>query len=256
MFDLPGPLANKNPINLGNSIILSQGDKPKQIIELPKSGVQVATCTIDVILDIRVKKNNNSLSCLKLSTDDDNNPINVASVQPLIRAHIKWGTGSNGEFEAEVDFVNGTQLSFPAETITVIGKYLVTHGDNEINPEALCKLPTFELNVGFGMGAVGKNATLTEFVSIKEPGAKKTIQIPQYATVFTVQPTEDSSAIARMFGFAKNLATKYRFTAGGGPDEFGIGQNIRIFNGARFLEITNDNASGTLDTFIIFGLAL
>lgn len=238
-----GPLYNRNPINLGKQVTIGPNEI-KEVLYLPKNPEGVPT-VLDVILDIRIAVNNNE-------TEAENNDT-LQFLQPYVRALISWGTGSDGQFNAEVDFVLGTQISIPANVIRVNAKYLIFKNKNigTVNPEIYFKLPKFKVTAGVGYGASGRSATLTEIVQLNDIGESIELQIPQYTTSFSVEVVGSSSANVKMYGFAKNLATEFTFVGGDFP------KHVHLFNGARFLEISNANVDNTpLFAFVVYNLAL
>lgn len=244
MYERTGPLENRPASMCGGGKTLAPFEE-KTILEL-KSGNTPGT-VINIVLSSVIKGNNKSVK-----------PANNEFIQPMIRAKIAWGIGNTG-FNAVCDFILGTQITVAAENVRVDAQYLVTNRFSEgkaFDCVTFHELPEFLVDVGLGYGCIGKNAQLTELVQLENPDDEVIIQIPDFATFWTVQPVGVAIAEARMFGFAENLFTQYLFSSGGGPDEFGVGQQIRVFNGARFLKVINKNAVGPLYAFVIFALAL
>jgi hypothetical protein len=114
--------------------------------------------------------------------------------------------------------------------------------------------------VTFGYGALGGNsngARLTHVVFVDEPGDKKRIQIPPYAKSWTGIVMNGSTGCAVSgFGFGAGLRANYALTS----PLSNVGQQTSenafpVFNGERFLEVTNTNQAGPLAVVLIFGLA-
>lgn len=179
-------------------------------------------------------------------------------VLPMVRACISWGIG-NASFEAECDYLNGTQVSVAAENIRVDARYL-QFTRPWIKGDGLQVQPTYRVSAGFAYSSVGRNsnsARLTELAQIETPGESCIISIPDFAISMTILPVDASSVRADVFGFGRLYKTQYNVT---GPLS-NVGQNnvenaLPLFNGAKFVEVTNTNQAGPAFAFVVFGLAL
>jgi len=247
------PLAGQEDLNRGDSVALSPppGDivtsgKDTSIIEVRSRCAEGEV--INIVLGIELEGQSN------VSQDSVENAL----VYPSVRALIDWGIGGT-KFRAECDYLLGTQLSIAAENIRVGARYL--KNSPPWQPVAEAQAPTFRCAAAFSYGASGRNsnsARLTELVQVETPQSPPVrIQIPQYAISFTILPVDDSIVQADVFGFGTSYFVRYNV----GVPISNVGQHnventFPIFNGARFIEITNQNEEGPLYAFVIFGLAL
>lgn len=179
-------------------------------------------------------------------------------VWPNVRARIMWGSG-NGSFQAECDFLNGTQLSIAAESICVDAVYRkVTMAAADVESWAAAPI---NARVAYAYGNVGRNsnpARLTELVEL--PGGTGNIAnvlIPPFATSFTLLPVANNTDLtARVFGFGSSLFVDYD-TVGtlSNTGQYNVENAFPLFNGARYIQI-NDGTSDPGYVFVVFGLAL
>lgn len=168
----------------------------------------------------------------------------------MVRAVVKWGNGL-APYEAEFDWIHGTQIEITADTVDVGARYIRRAiPDSEEEPAA----PTFVVSAGVGYAGGGRNsngARRSEFVYLPEADDTKLIVIPPFATSFTVVPFGDGSTVlARLRGYGTTDSSLYSVTAPmtGVHNE---GQ-FTIWNGAVFLEIENPN-DAALGAMIVFG---
>jgi hypothetical protein len=186
---------------------------------------------------------------------DDEDFLVDAPVDSLVRACVTWGLGS-AEFRAELDWMNGTILTVPAEQINVRASYKREMLGSDPGP-----CPVFCLAAGFAYGRVGKNsnpARLTELVQLDAPGDSKQIRIPNFATSFTVVLVEPStSAQLDVYGFGTGYSNRIMITSPmSNVGQFDVENAFPIRNGARFVKVTNVNTTGELIAYVIFGLSL
>ena len=177
-------------------------------------------------------------------------------VHVMVRGQVTWGLGCVS-FVAFFDWLHGTQFTLVAETVQIDAQYMVISPPWLPCPNRAC-LPPLRLKAGLGYGCVGKGVRLTELAQIEEPGKSVLVDVPPFATHVTVQPACGMNAEIRLFDCGKGYAPCFTFRSGDGPgaEGFGIGQQIPIPNGVRFVEVFNKNAEGPLTAFVIFGLSL
>ena len=181
--------------------------------------------------------------------------ITDAHVHAMIRGHVSWGLGCV-RFHAWFDWLHGTQLTLVAEQIDVTAHYLVVSPPWLPCPD-VC-LPPLRVSAGLGYGCVGKGARLTELAQVETPGQSVLVDVPPFASHVTIQPACGQSAEVRLFDCGKAYAPCFTYVGGGSEaiEESGIGQQIPIPNGVRFVEVFNRNEAGPLTAFVIFGLTL
>ena len=178
------------------------------------------------------------------------------AVDSAVTACITWGLGS-AEFRAEVDWIDGTVITIPAEQINIRATYERTFvGDTD----PACP-PAFCLAAGFAYGCRGKNsnpARLTKYVEILDTNGTQQIKIPNFATSFNVVlVTPSTTAQVDVFGFGAGLANRVVITApSSNVSQYDVENAFPLRNGARFLKVTNTNQSGPLRAYVIFGLSL
>lgn len=183
----------------------------------------------------------------------------------LLRADVKWGTGGV-YFVATMDVLRGVQIAVPAETIEVTGY------QRDVKPpwvKNVCHpcLPKFAMHAGVAYGCVGRQAQLTDVVFAEAPtpdvpnpqatlaNGCRFVDVPGFAQRVTLQIIGTGTARLRIFGYGEGFLTEYRYTSGAGPDEFGVGQQIPLPNGARFVDVISESGS-RLIAYVIFQLAL
>jgi hypothetical protein len=256
MDETVGPLDGLKPLNRGNSIVLTP---PTANID-PAVGVDHTVCAaqsqcdvtaqvIGVMLGIELEGQSN------LSQDS----LQAAFVYPSVRAIVDWGIGGTS-FRAELDYLQGTQLSICAENIRIGAKYM----KNTLpwNQSVETNAPSFRVSAGFGYNGIGRNsnpARLTELVQIEQQNDTQIVQIPQFAVSMTALVV-DGGMSAQVYGFGSSYSIAW--------DPIGENQAVNdvqynvenafpLFNGARYVEVTNISDQGSpLIAFIIFGLSL
>ena len=187
----------------------------------------------------------------------EQNSVTDEPVDSLVRACVRWGIGS-AEFQAEVDWLNGTVLTVPAEQIYVSARYdrFFVGGSDPATP------PVFCLSAGFAYGRAGKNSNpsrLTERVTVLTPGDSQELRIPNFATSFTVVLVEPStSAKVEVYGFGRAFANQINIVSPmSNVGQFDVEDAFPLRNGAKFVRITNTNSgSQSLYAYVIFGLSL
>jgi hypothetical protein len=260
-WDKLSPLSEATDMNRGGSNRVSEGQPAVVVADLRPPGWAVAHNLI-VALGIRPVGRPESL-------------VTTGFVDSSVKALIRWGIGS-AQFEARVDWLNGTQLVIAAEQITVSAEYTRrTYPEVETNP-LLC-LPNdnaeprkpicYDVSAGFAIGAVGKHSNPSRFTEIVQidsttaPNNKQRIAIPPFAISFTVLVVGAESgnvAQADVFGFGTSYFVRHVVAA---PETNAAQLNTEfafpLQNGAQFVEITNTKGTDTpLIAFVVFGLAL
>jgi hypothetical protein len=177
-----------------------------------------------------------------------------------VRARICWGTG-DAKFEAELDWLCGTQIAVGGENLGVSARYEIEVPPGDEGLIGCPELPTYQLSAGTFYGASGRNsnsARFTELVQIETPGKSQTIPIPDFALSFNVQIVgPQTGALVELLPCGTGYAVPFEIVA----PATNVGQHDMESafpkpNGMRFLRVTNTGAAGPLFAFVIFGLAL
>lgn len=172
-----------------------------------------------------------------------------------IQARVQWGLGS-ARFTAELDVLDGTQITVVGENVSVQARYVVASRPWE--PDR-CPVPPARISAGVGLGAshgVGSPARLTRLVQIEKPNDRQRIRVPRFATGLTVLPVQDSkvhvdvTALGRAYRVGYDVATP--LSNAGQSNRMGA---LPLFNGAEFVDVTNVD-SGAAEAFLVFELAL
>lgn len=190
---------------------------------------------------------------------EDTTDFDVADlVWPNVRARLSWGSG-NGIFQAECDFLNGTQLSIAAESLSIDAVYRkVTMGAAAASTWTAAPL---NARAAIAYGNVGRNsnpARLTELVEFPGGvGNVANVLIPPFATSFTLLPVANNSDLsARVFGFGSSLFVDYDVTPTlSNTGQYDVENAFPLFNGARYIQI-NDGTTDAGYVFVVFALAL
>lgn len=249
------PLAGQADLSRGNSLILE-----------PPTADIVTTGKDSTIIEVRSRCAEgeiiNIMLGLELNKQSNTSQANVVdeAIYPSVRALLRWGCGGV-KFTAECDFLLGTQLAIPAENISVGARYL----KNTIpwDPVSDATYPTFVVSATAAYGGIGRNsnpARFTELVQIEDPAGVSRIQIPQFAISYSVLPVANGLVDVSQVGFGTSYNVDYHLSEAATVPLRNTNRNVEnsvpIFNGARFLDVTNRNSEGPLFAFVIFGLAL
>lgn len=193
--------------------------------------------------------------CRQALRDDETDSF----ILPAVRARVEWGIGG-ASFLAFCDFRLGTQIAVVAENVRVCAEY-VTHRccfENMPDPKK-CDLPCFSLAAGFGYGYHGHNSNSARFTDLVclEPGEKKLVPIPPFASSLTVQPINNGNCDVSVVGFCTTPKVIYEVrTPLTNMNQNNIENALPLYNGAESLIVENKNPAGPLAAFVIFGLAL
>lgn len=184
---------------------------------------------------------------------------NGLTYAPDIKARIFWGTG--GTFAvADVDCINGTQISIQGNYVRVDGLYLQYFPDPGVNttpPDV-----TLGATIGYGTRAgsstpptwTRNNPALLQLPAVEGAGAgtSQTFQIPSFAKDVTVYARTGTGIPPVQLGFGFNAGATNFIRISQGVDE----APVRIIPGAaQVLTIINPNQF-PIGYTAVFGLAL
>jgi hypothetical protein len=167
-------------------------------------------------------------------------------VWPRVTARFEWGTGS-AAFAAEVDVVNGSVVSVPAETLRVSARYDVDLPKFLELPDRCIALPVYRVQACVSYGQQGKRPpTLTRLVALAASGDAVDVAIPMFATAVTLLPVSGSSVSATTFGLGMGLSV----------DVLSRVQQV-LQNGDAFVRVANTSSpSAPAYAFLVFELSL
>jgi hypothetical protein len=171
---------------------------------------------------------------------------------------IKWGIGST-EFEADFDWLHGSQIAVLAESVSVAARYVKNTLPWEPVPDNVSKYPVFVASAGVAYGAmprISSGGRLTKIVQLDESGTLD-IPIPPFAISFTVIPFQGPSTVpisVHTFGsyFASYIVVAPMSNLG----QNNVENNFPLYNGAEFLRVTNPSDQSKFVGAVIFCLAL
>lgn len=183
-------------------------------------------------------------------------PLHTQFTHPMVRAVIGYGVGSTS-FEAECDWMLGTQLAVAAEYVEYVkARYIKNTLPWAPVPEP--DAPAFRVSAGLSYGGIGRTsnpARFTELVQLENPDTITSIQIPQFASSLTVLPVVGSCEI-QVFGFGGLYAVPYTIVTPLTNAQHNNENQIPLQNGARFVQVQNTSEEGPLIVFLVFGLNL
>lgn len=178
-----------------------------------------------------------------------------------LRAVIKWGIGATN-FQAEADFIAGTQIAVMAETLEVGVKY-VRRAPLFALP-LTSTAPTYLVSAGVGYHSQGRNsnpARLTEPIFLQGNLDQVILPVPEFAISFMVVPIlnpagqQNINAELRTFG-AGGFRASYTFSGAiANAGQQNMENAFPIWNGARFLSIINPY-NNAYYAMVVWGLAL
>lgn len=224
------PLDWRKPIQRGSAFRLCKPGDEQTIVLAENLSVQCAE-SIDVTLTSEAQG--------EVTFD----PASFA--WPHLVAHICWGIGSQ-TFDAWVDVMTATHFSIVAELIRVSVAYEIQIPPwmNQCPP---C-LPEYLVGGGLGYGC-NKRTQLTQVAMLQNPGDTVILCIPPFAEFVNLLPVNGADVSARIVGFGGQLGVDVPST--GGEREL-----ARIYNGAQFVEVKNNQVTGSAFAFLVFELSL
>lgn len=238
-----GVLNNRPELNRGSHVVLRPGDHRVSVVESKGRIDGIAGETLSVVLAIRDEND-----CIEPEAD-----LSL----PMVRARLQFGSGGVMN-DAICDWKQGTVLTVPCEGISVAADYDVEWFG--VEPSSCAHAPCVRLSATISYGTRASSpssATLTE-VAVAAAGERARIRVPDFAESFTVIPIGDAAQtiVARVFGLGTLVWARYEVA---GPLT-NVGQHdtvaaFPLFNGARFVELTN--AAPNIDTkaLVVFRLA-
>jgi len=179
---------------------------------------------------------------------DDRTIFPFGNNVPMVQAVLDWGIGG-AQFSAVCDWLQGTQLSIPANTLRVSAQYV--NVQNLAGPAP----PSFIVSAGLSYGNTGRMSSPARFTERLQilPGFPVDRKIPKYATGFAI--ASNSPCLIDVGPFVGGLL-QYSFV----PPMSNAGQrnvenSFPLPNGVRSITITN--TSGVSSPYaIIYTLAI
>jgi hypothetical protein len=200
--------------------------------------------------------------------DREDDPCDEAispCVLGLLRAEIKFGTGGV-TLETTCDWLRGTVIVIPCENLRVTAFYDVASlevpaaGEEEA-PVDCSSLPDVRLRATLNYAGVrghASNAGRLTKTAVARAGVRARVRIPDFAISFTVIPLGSSPQTidVDVFGASSLCAARYQIVS----PLSNVGQHdaesaFPIFNGARFLELANEDPNLPTRALVVFGLA-
>lgn len=234
------PLDGIPPNNRGASIVLSEGQTNRSILEVRPISDDVPAEMLTV--SVGAQPVNTSFAPGQF------NPSNDAQIQ----GNLQWGIGQ-ASFQAFFDFYRGTSISFPASFFSLSANYL---------PGGMS--PPFQVSAGVGYGSYSNRSAPVRFTQqlsvIGAPGSI-TVQIPPFAVAFTVQTevgTPPAAPVELIINVTDAVASEISTFLYNNPSNIAnhTEQQFPIFNGAERIIITNNLLSSAGRCRIIYTLAL
>jgi hypothetical protein len=259
--DVTRPLTETQEPNRGNQVVL-----------LPPGGEPDADGVVEGVVmgtgvDTRVSNTNAERLFVALGLDVvqcvGEKSVRICSpadflvpdqVWPQVQAVIHFGTG-NSRLTAVVDWLHGTVLSVPAETIRVNARYSVTYPPGT-GCQDCTKLPVFRATatIGYG-GASPVRARHTKLVQLPAPGDTKLVQAPAFATSLTILPGAGSTVSASLFGFGEGYSVPVAPIGQlSNVNQYSVEDAFVRFGGQWFVRVKNENTSGPAFAFLVFGM--
>ena len=225
---LPRPLETASDLNRGKGVTITGGDVGRLV---PILDVRTPCTTVGEPVQITI-----------CATPVGHAPECVDEfVLPMVRALVTWGVGTCS-CQAEVDVLHGTTLSVTAEIVKVEAFYKVVTVPVDACPECL---PDYRVVATLGFGCCSR-AQLTEFVVLEAEGWCERVAIPPFARSVAIMTTGGAVEVD-LVAFGSCFRTRCHVK--------GCGDELPIWNGARFVEVTSAAAKTTVVT-LIFGLAI
>ena len=253
------PLSGLPENNRGMSIIL---DPPVRNSSGDGGGGAISDSNTLALMEMRSRGQDAELLSITLDLElngvDNNivvpNPFGTTEVA-MARCLVSWGIGG-ASFSAVCDWLQGTQLSIPANFVRIAAQYVRYTTNPGTTP------PSFRLNAGMSYGNVGRIASPARFTehfgASIAAGASVTVKIPKYAMSFCVVSNNTCNvAVGPFMGAAGATALlNYSYV----PVMTNVGQrnvenSFPIHNGARFLTLQNTGV-GDAGFNVIYTLAL
>jgi hypothetical protein len=170
-----------------------------------------------------------------------------------LRAIVRWGIGGSAEFEAVVDWLEGTRLSVSAERVLVKAVYDVDVPRWLPSPKRIsCPERRVSAGVGYGHASGEHRASLTSFVALEKLGDSEVVPFPPFAVGFTVMPANGGTATARIVFPSSALAVPVTVTT---PTTASGTFPIKKPNGASGVAIENAGA-GPAFALVVFTMAM
>ena len=172
---------------------------------------------------------------------------------------VKWGIGST-EFEADFDWLHGTQIAVLAENVSVAARYVKNTLPWDPVPDDESRYPAFVASAGVAYGAltrISSGARLTKLVQLENPGEKLDIPIPPFAVSFTVIPFSNAKVFPEVLAFGDSYKAGYQITSPlSNLGQHNVENSFPLFNGAEFVRITNVEQAASALCAVVFCLAL
>ena len=211
---------------------------------------------LGVVLGIRVLDDDKKPCCFDdcdVRVDEPEGP----TVWPAVRGIITWCIGGQ-DFEARVDWLEGTQIGVIAEKVSVCAEYIVL-GDPD--PDCECHLPDFHVTAGVGAFVRGHNSNssrLTRYVRVDEPGERRRVRIPPFAISLTALPvgSDGGGPLSLEFVGPCGPGVRYDVDTPLGNARIATENALPIPNGVRFVDVTNAREDGIARAALVFGLSL
>lgn len=246
------PLSGQDENNRGFAVIL------------PPPDALIGETGVRTLLQMRSRGLDAELLNVVLGIDladfDNSNEDVFGPIIPYVRCSLDWGIGG-AHFSAVCDWMQGTQLSIPANYISVGAIYVKQQ--NAFSPTPF-EPPRFRCAAGLAYGNAGRiasTARYTELVQLQSIGSTAVVQIPKYALSATILPVNNSvvGVTVRAGGSGSGFDMDYVIeTPLSNAGQRNVENSIPLFNGARFLQIRNNNAdpNNLGQVFIVYTLAL
>lgn len=219
------------PVSAGPGLVSESGFRT--LVDMRSRGPDAEL--INVTLDIQLG-----------SGLDDRTIFPFGTHFPTVQAILEWGIGG-AQFSAICDWLQGTQLSIPGNTLRVSAQYVNVAG-------AAPPPPSFIVSAGLSYGNIGRMSSPARFTDRVSLGAGATVdrKIPKYATSFTLASATSCTALVGPF----SNPILYSFS----PPLSNAGQrnvenNFPLFNGARSMSVTDTSGLGGF-VAVIYSLAL
>lgn len=242
------PLDSADEENRGNTILTLE----------PPDGTNMDGPDSSIIdVDSRCSRGELMTVTLGIKPNDRVDTTRDAFVYTGVRALIQWGIGGT-HFEALLDFLHGAQLSIAAENIRVAARYIKR--SRPWNPDVDEEAPSYQVSAGLSYGANSRNsngARLTELIQLETAASTQDVEIPPYATALTILPVNGAQINASVFGRGTAYNVDYQARSPvTNVNQYNVENTFPLFNGSRFVRLSNATGDEEVFGFLIFDLDL
>lgn len=248
------PMSGLDEMSRGNQIVISPPSEdigetpPRPVVQMRSRGADAEL--LNICLGI------------ELADYDNEDDSHFGPILPYIRCALNWGIGG-ASFNAYCDWMQGTQLSIPANFVSVSAVYVKIQ--DEFNQQSFTP-PNFRVAAGLSYGNTGRISSPARYTQVVQLGTGAngtsrdvTVQIPPFATSVTMLPTQQAATQIRVRGATASTQffdTTHTLQTPLSNQQYNVENAIPLFGGARYIEVTNLNVDGEACVLLVYSLAL